>query len=67
MASKLGLPAQGFGLALLQQLLRSGLMGLVFLFGLWFMGQRMPWEGGPVPATTGLIGSAGTAGVEQEL
>ena len=45
--------AQVFGLALLQQMLRSGSLALVFLVALWLTGQRMPWQGEPGPPAVG--------------
>ena len=38
---------QGFARALLQQLLRSGMLALALLAALWLTGQRMPWQAEP--------------------
>ena len=55
---------QAFARALLQQLLRSGMLALALLAALWLTGQRMPWQastGARAPA------QASAAGGEHEL
>lgn len=36
--------AQEVGKAMLHQAVRSILMGLCFVLGMWLMGHRMPWQ-----------------------